>query len=151
MMLPPSFFHCAIPVLSILTRLFGFSPLPFLGSSSKHLQTLDHFGTLDVIINNAGYGGKHLVDEIQDETDEWIESLNANYVGAMQLIRLAMSYWAKNRKQGVVINSGSTASFGLHMDLSYSVAKSGLNFATQSITGKNASKRAFRPQKSNTK
>lgn len=73
------------------------------------------------------------MDEVEAETDTWIESLNANYVGSMLLARLSMSHWAKNGMTGVIINSGSTASFGLHMDLSYSVAKSGLNFATQSI------------------
>ncbi|KAI9030303.1 hypothetical protein DFJ74DRAFT_702627 [Hyaloraphidium curvatum] len=99
-----------------------------------HEATLQKFGTYDGLINNAGFGSKPLLDEIRDETDNWIESLTVNYIGAMLLSRLAMSHWAKKRKTGVIINSGSTASFGLHMDLSYSVAKSGLNFATQSIT-----------------
>lgn len=80
--------------------------------------TIKAFGTYDGVINNAGYGGKPLLDEIESETDTWIESLNANYVGGILLARLSMSHWAKNNKTGVIINSGSTASFGLHMDLS---------------------------------
>ncbi|KXS18405.1 NAD(P)-binding protein [Gonapodya prolifera JEL478] len=98
-----------------------------------HDFAISSFGGYDVLINNAGFGSKPFTQEIEDETDNWINTLHADYIGPIYLSRLAMSHWAKRLFRGVVINSGSTAGFGLHQDLSYGVSKSALHFATQTV------------------
>jgi len=49
-------------------------------------QTLDHFGRLDILINNAAIG--HIIKPLnQLSTEEWLQVLNVNLTGAFLMTR----------------------------------------------------------------
>lgn len=64
-------------------------------------ETVDHFGSLDVIVNNAGYG---LVGAIEELTDaETRDNFDVNVFGALNVLRQALPY-LRQQRSGHIIN-----------------------------------------------
>src|SRR5687768_13363353 len=57
--------------------------------------TVDYFGSIDVIVNNAGYGLVGAVEELTDK--EARENFNVNVFGSLNVIRQALPYMRKQR------------------------------------------------------
>jgi NAD(P)-dependent dehydrogenase (short-subunit alcohol dehydrogenase family) len=58
-------------------------------------QAYKHFGSLDVLVNNAGYG---LVATVEEASDEQIRNLfDANYLGMVRVLRAALPLLRKQR------------------------------------------------------
>jgi NAD(P)-dependent dehydrogenase (short-subunit alcohol dehydrogenase family) len=53
-------------------------------------EAFDHFGRIDVIVNNAGYGLVGAAEELSDE--QIIHQLNTNVVGPIQVVRAALPH-----------------------------------------------------------
>ncbi len=71
-------------------------------------QAFEHFGRLDVLLNNAGYS---LIATTEEATDEQIAELfDANYTGVVRIIRAALPLF---RKQGSGHILGVTSSLGV--------------------------------------
>jgi len=71
-------------------------------------QTMDHFGRIDVVVNNAGYG---LIGAIEEVTDEEIRSqMETNFFGALDVIRVVLPHFRK-QKSGHFLNISSIAGF----------------------------------------
>jgi NAD(P)-dependent dehydrogenase (short-subunit alcohol dehydrogenase family) len=69
-------------------------------------QTLDHFGQLDVLVNNAGYGYVAAIEE-GDET-AFREMFETNFFATLALTRLVLPYF-RERGRGRILNNSSQA------------------------------------------
>ena len=71
-------------------------------------QAFEHFGRLDVLVNNAGYS---LIATAEEATDEQIRALfDANYFGVVRVVRAALPLM---RQQGSGHILGVTSSLGI--------------------------------------
>lgn len=71
-------------------------------------ETVGHFGRVDVIVNNAGYG---LVGAIEELTDaETRENFNVNVFGSLNVLRHALPY-VRQQGSGHIINIASIGGF----------------------------------------
>lgn len=89
-------------------------------------KSIAHFGQIDVIVNNAGYGQIGTLEELSDE--EARASFNVNVFGALNIIRNAMPYLRKNQS-GHIFNiasiggfSGGFAGWGIYCATKFAVA-----------------------------
>ena len=68
-------------------------------------QTVETFGTIDVVINNAAVG---LRDDIANlKEDDVRRAMDVNYFGPIALIQAALPYLKSNPKGGMIINISS--------------------------------------------
>lgn len=70
--------------------------------------TVDRFGRLDVVVNNAGYGQVGPFEEISDTTAR--QNFEVNVFGTFNVVRQALPQLRKQRS-GHIINFSSTAGF----------------------------------------
>lgn len=71
-------------------------------------QTLDHFGRIDVCVNNAGYG---LIGGVEEVTDTEIRrQFDTNFFGALDVTRAVLPHFRKQRS-GHIVNISSIGGF----------------------------------------
>ncbi|KAJ9592842.1 hypothetical protein L9F63_015485, partial [Diploptera punctata] len=90
-------------------------------------NTLQHFGSLDIVVNNAG-----ICDEQQ-----WRRAVAVNLNGSIQGNLLALDFMGKDQggKGGVVVNVASTTGMGIAPFLpTYSATKHGIIGFTKSLS-----------------
>ncbi len=101
-------------------------------------QTIEAYGTVDIIVNNAANPLMLGVGEITEEA--WEKALNTNLRGPVFLVQEALPH-LESGSGGSVINMLSNAAFMYSANhLLYTVAKSGLDAATRSMAAQLASK-----------
>ena len=71
-------------------------------------DTLKKFGTIDVVVNNAGYGQLGTLEETSDA--EARENFDVNVFGTLNVIRSVMPHF-RRQKSGHIINISSIAGF----------------------------------------
>lgn len=69
-------------------------------------KTVEYFGKIDVIVNNAGYGQLGTLEELTDEESR--RNFDTNVFGSLNVIRKAMPY-LRAQKSGRIINIASIA------------------------------------------
>jgi NAD(P)-dependent dehydrogenase (short-subunit alcohol dehydrogenase family) len=67
-------------------------------------KTVEKFGKLDVIVNNAGYGQLGTLEELTDKESR--QNFDTNVFGSLNVIRKSMPY-LRTQKSGLVINIAS--------------------------------------------
>lgn len=71
-------------------------------------KSIAHFGKIDVVVNNAGYGQIGTLEELTDE--ETRKNFDVNVFGALNVIRNVMPYLRK-QKSGSIFNIASVGGF----------------------------------------
>jgi NAD(P)-dependent dehydrogenase (short-subunit alcohol dehydrogenase family) len=88
-------------------------------------QTVNHFGSIDVVVNNAGYGLLGALEELTDS--EARDNFEVNVFGSLNVIRKAMPY-LREQRSGHIINiasiggfSGNFPGFGIYCATKFAV------------------------------
>lgn len=93
-------------------------------------ETLNAFGDLDILINNAGIGEEKMIDEVEDE---WIDNvLSVNLTAPMRFIREALKIFMP-KNEGVIINVSSVNGTRPFCGASYTASKGALNTLTKNV------------------
>jgi NAD(P)-dependent dehydrogenase (short-subunit alcohol dehydrogenase family) len=71
-------------------------------------DTVNHFGSIDVVVNNAGYGMAGALEELTDA--EARANFDINVFGTLNVIRLALPYMRKQHS-GHIFNISSVGGF----------------------------------------
>ena len=89
-------------------------------------KTVEKFGTIDVVVNNAGYGQFGTLEEISDKVAR--QNFDINVFGSLNVIRFAMPYLRANRS-GRIFNissiggfTGNFAGWGIYASTKFAVA-----------------------------
>jgi NAD(P)-dependent dehydrogenase (short-subunit alcohol dehydrogenase family) len=94
-------------------------------------KTLDAFGTIDILINNAGIVRQNPISETSDE--EWNAVINTNLKGPFLLTREVLPTFEKNG-QGKIVNTASIAGIIGYENLSsYCASKGGIIAMTRAL------------------
>jgi len=105
--------------------------LPFdVKDSSSHercLQTItNHFGKLDILINNAGNSQRAAFEEVELDVDK--EIFEINVFGPVSLTRVVLKYFYENNIKGQFAVTSSTAGImGVPYSCSYTGSKHAIN------------------------
>ena len=91
----------------------------------------DTFGSIDVLINNAGIGIREFPENYS--TDDWNQVININLTGAFLCSREVYPFM-KSQGSGKIINIGSmTSIFGLDWAVAYASSKGGIVQLTKTL------------------
>jgi NAD(P)-dependent dehydrogenase (short-subunit alcohol dehydrogenase family) len=89
-------------------------------------KSIVHFGKIDVVVNNAGYGQTGTLEELTDE--EVRKNFDINVFGTLNVIRSIMPY-LRSQKSGNIFNIssaggffGSFAGWGIYCSTKFAVA-----------------------------
>lgn len=89
-------------------------------------ESITHFGKIDVVVNNAGYGQIGTLEELTDE--EARGNFDVNVFGTLNVIRNVMPY-LRSKKTGNIFNIssaggffGSFAGWGIYCSTKFAVA-----------------------------
>ena len=93
--------------------------------------TIDKFGKIDILINNAGISQTRLFTDITDE--DWNNMLNVNLNSVFYITQEVVPYMI-HEKNGCIINISSIwGSVGASCEVHYSVSKAGVDAMTKSL------------------
>ncbi|MDO3679384.1 SDR family NAD(P)-dependent oxidoreductase [Paenibacillus ehimensis] len=97
-------------------------------------QAVRQFGTVDLLVNNAGITRHLSMEDLEAATDEvWDELYGVNVKGMFFCAR-AVAPFMKSSKQGAIVNVGSIAGItGLGSSLPYAVSKAAVHGLTKSL------------------
>lgn len=100
-------------------------------------KTIDHFGKLDVLVNNVGFGGKTSIENVN--MDDYDQIMNVNVRSVVELTKCAIEHLAKTK--GVIVNVSSISGLrpGKYYHV-YSMSKAALNQFTKCCALELASK-----------
>ena len=93
--------------------------------------TIEKFGKIDILINNAGISQTRLFTDITDE--DWNNMLNVNLNSVYYMTQEVVPYMI-HEKNGCIINISSIwGSVGASCEVNYSVSKAGVDAMTKSL------------------
>ncbi|MFB5761354.1 SDR family NAD(P)-dependent oxidoreductase [Paenibacillus medicaginis] len=93
-----------------------------------------HFGTIDLLVNNASVTRHLAMDDLESATEEvWNELFDVNVKGMFYCARAAAPFMKKDKK-GAIVNLGSIAGqTGVGSSLPYAVSKAAVHGLTKSL------------------
>jgi 3-oxoacyl-[acyl-carrier protein] reductase len=93
-------------------------------------RTVQHYGKLDVLVNNAGIADRHHISEMTDEA--WDRVLDVNLRGAFLMTRAALAHMMP-RREGWIVNIASVSAKSGATDANYVASKAGLIGLTKAV------------------
>lgn len=95
-------------------------------------QTIDHFGRLDILINNAGTIRR--APAVEYSEDDWAAVLEVNLSSVFRLCQLAGRHMIESQRGGKIVNIASLLSFqgGITVP-AYAAAKGGVAQLTKAL------------------
>ena len=90
----------------------------------------EHFGSIDVLVNNAGVIRDNLIFKMTDA--DWQTVMDVHLKGSFNMTRAAQKYMVK-QKYGRIINISSTSALGNRGQVNYAAAKAGLQGFTKTL------------------
>jgi glucose 1-dehydrogenase len=95
-------------------------------------ETIETFGDVDVLVNNAGHRSRTPFWEIEDA--EWNSVIGTIIGGAFVCSRAVVRHWLATGRRGRIVNIGSiTAERAAPGQSHYAVAKGGLRMLTKTL------------------
>ncbi|KEK25160.1 SDR family NAD(P)-dependent oxidoreductase [Bacillus gaemokensis] len=97
-------------------------------------QTVQFFGTVDGLVNNASITAQIPMDDLDSVTDQvWDSLFNVNVKGMFHCVKAVVPYM-KKQKSGAIVNMGSVAGItGLGSSIPYAATKSAIHTMTKSL------------------
>ena len=92
---------------------------------------VDHFGQLDIVVNNAGIGAQGTVADNDDA--EWHRVFDVNVVGMVRITRAALPHLRASRAAAVVNTCSVAATAGLPQRVLYSATKGAVLAMTRAM------------------
>ncbi|BCI51556.1 short-chain dehydrogenase/reductase [Mycolicibacterium litorale] len=94
-------------------------------------QAHDHFGRLDIVVNNAGYGQFGFIEELTEQ--EFRDQLETNLFGALWITQAALPY-LREQRSGHIIQVSSIGGISAFANIgAYHASKWGLEGFSQSL------------------
>lgn len=93
---------------------------------------MDHFGRLDIVINNAGNQRNARFEDMSDEDFDAV--IDVHLKGAFYLSQNAYKVMMQQKYGRILFTSSSSAMFGNHIRANYSAAKAGLVGLTHTVS-----------------
>ena len=94
-------------------------------------KTIEEYGKIDVLINNAGLGAQSLLVEMDDE--EWLRVVDVTLNGTMRCTRAALKKM-QEKNAGVIVNNASVLGWRAQAGQShYAAAKAGVMALTRCV------------------
>ena len=116
----------------------GFNCAPFKADVSKSAEAdalikfaIDTFGSVDVLINNAGISEFCLFTDITDE--QWSRMISTNLTGTFNVCRAAAKEMIKNHSGSIVNISSMWGLSGASCEVHYSASKAGVIGLTKAL------------------
>lgn len=95
--------------------------------------TLDCFGRIDVLVNNAGFGFSGTIEETSEAGMR--ELLDVNYMGAFNAIRAVLPHMRAQRRGHIVNVASVVGKFGFPFHGAYSATKFAMIGMTEALRG----------------
>lgn len=94
-------------------------------------QVINHFGRIDVLVNNGGFSQRSAAMETSAELERKI--MEVNYFSAVALTRAVLPYMKRQKAGQLVVISSIAGKFGFYLRSSYSAAKHALQGYFESL------------------
>ena len=94
-------------------------------------KTVDTYGKIDILINNAGVSKTGLLIDMDENT--WDEIINVNLKGVYNCTRNALKYMIPEKKGAIVNVSSMWGEVGASCEVIYSATKGGVNAFTRAL------------------
>jgi NAD(P)-dependent dehydrogenase (short-subunit alcohol dehydrogenase family) len=102
------------------------------GAQKVAKEAIDALGGLDILVNSAGAARLHLPASTAISDDEWVDSLNVNFLSALRVTYAVLDELVKTKGSVVNVTSGGRIAFGGAM-AHYGAAKAALNNWSESL------------------